>query len=294
MHRVFVSVNDQLITGLQQERVTFLSRVSCNSEWRYPLHVHVGQVEVIYMLKGVLNSSIGGTAYAFRQGDIVMIKPGIVHANVTDRENTADFFVLNFDQLVIEHFEQLFADNDFLSVNAGEHRSFLVSAMDELIRLLNNHDESYTPIVQSLLAAVIKLTKKLFATEPIQTYKVTQHAAAYNILYYITDHYNEPLTLNSLSKHFFMSQTHLSRLFASAFGVSPINFLIGYRIGKAQEIFGVNPEAPIATVALKTGFANVNHFTNTFIRRVGNTPSEYKAKYKAPLPPAPAENGSGG
>jgi AraC-like DNA-binding protein len=79
-------------------------------------------------------------------------------------------------------------------------------------------------------------------------------------------------------------QTGLEDLVAEAFlepmqqqAWKPHQFILRHRIEKAQYLLRAT-NAPLAYVALESGFAGQSHLTRTFKRRLGITPKAYRQK----------------
>src|SRR2546425_8839080 len=87
-----------------------------------------------------------------------------------------------------------------------------------------------------------------------------------------------------------MSPYHFARLFKRSTGVPPHRFLVRRRIDAARALLAAQT-APIAEIAQLVGFRTPSHFTTTFRRVTGMTPSAYRseagaANAKGNSPPA--------
>jgi AraC family transcriptional regulator len=72
-----------------------------------------------------------------------------------------------------------------------------------------------------------------------------------------------------------MSPYHFVRLFKRSSGGPPHRFLIRRRIDEARALLAART-VPIAEVARLVGFRTPSHFTTTFRRIAGMTPSAYR------------------
>jgi AraC-like DNA-binding protein len=72
-----------------------------------------------------------------------------------------------------------------------------------------------------------------------------------------------------------MSYFHFSRAFKRSMGLSPINYIIRERIERAKKLLA-ETEAPIAEIALRAGFSSQSHFTTSFRKLAGVTPSSFR------------------
>ena len=92
---------------------------------------------------------------------------------------------------------------------------------------------------------------------------------------YIDQNYTEDISLGSIAAEFFISTDHLSHIFKSRFGVSPINYLINRRIIKAQTLLA-NTSESVNTISGIVGYDNVSYFSTLFRKVVGMTPANFR------------------
>lgn len=98
------------------------------------------------------------------------------------------------------------------------------------------------------------------------------------VLSYINKEYAQNLTLESVSKQFFMNPSHLSRVFKKSVGLTFSDYLRRYRIQKAIELMKEN-DKNITEISMAVGFSSVNHFCKTFRALIHESPLKYKKQY---------------
>jgi two-component system response regulator YesN len=91
---------------------------------------------------------------------------------------------------------------------------------------------------------------------------------------YLNAHVNEALSLQSLCRHFGISQTYMSRLFRKYTGLSFINFLTSLRIEKAKDYL-LHKNILIKDAAAMAGFTDQFYFSRVFRSATGQSPSDY-------------------
>ena len=74
-----------------------------------------------------------------------------------------------------------------------------------------------------------------------------------------------------------LSAFHFCRIFRSATGTSPHQYLIERRIGAARRLLETT-DVPLAEIARRVGFRTQAHFTKVFRVGVGATPAVYRRK----------------
>lgn len=91
---------------------------------------------------------------------------------------------------------------------------------------------------------------------------------------YISRHYNEPLTNDSLAKLVGLSTTYFRRLFSLHMGVPPITYLHRLRIERAKEMLRCD-YGTISYIAEALGYASIYDFSRDFKKHTGTSPSKY-------------------
>lgn len=100
------------------------------------------------------------------------------------------------------------------------------------------------------------------------------------VVNYIEQNLPRELRLAEVSAVIHMSPYHFAHLFKERTGVSPYRFVLQQRVEEARTLLAV-PTLPIAVVARSVGFRTPSHFSTTFRRITGFTPSGYRRKGEA-------------
>ena len=103
--------------------------------------------------------------------------------------------------------------------------------------------------------------------------KSTQSNEIREILCYINEHYNEPLTIELLATKTHLSKSWFMRKFHDTVGVGAIEYINKLRIQKVCEL--LLDGSKIADAAFECGFQNLSNFNRLFKTMVGCTPREY-------------------
>lgn len=92
---------------------------------------------------------------------------------------------------------------------------------------------------------------------------------------YLSDRYAEAPSLNEVAEAVETSPFHFHRLFVRHVGRSPKHYLLRMQLMIAKWLLRAT-RTPIGEIAKATGFASHGHFTATFHRMVGQSPSQYR------------------
>lgn len=101
---------------------------------------------------------------------------------------------------------------------------------------------------------------------------------------YLTDHYAESPGLKEIAAVVESSPFHFHRLFSRVVGVSPKHFLLRTQLQMAKWRLRTG-SIPVGDVATAAGFASHGHFTATFHRVVGESPTDYRDRHMQTTPP---------
>lgn len=92
---------------------------------------------------------------------------------------------------------------------------------------------------------------------------------------YLEAHTEAPVTLEILAGLANLSVFHFARLFKHTTGVSPYQYVLNWKIKRAQQLLrGGN--APVAAISDTLGFASPASFSTAFKRAVGRSPQEFQ------------------
>ncbi|MFD7617463.1 GlxA family transcriptional regulator [Streptomyces sp. NPDC059802] len=100
-------------------------------------------------------------------------------------------------------------------------------------------------------------------------------------------HLDEPLTLTDLARNAGVSVRTLSRRFHAETGLSPLQWLLHQRIERARELLETTT-LPMDRVARESGLGTADSMRQHIQRRLGLTPSAYRASFSRLAAPAGA------
>ncbi len=102
----------------------------------------------------------------------------------------------------------------------------------------------------------------------------SEHTVVRRARDYLAAHFAHNPTLAELALAAGMSPFHLLRVFTTATGQSPHEFLIQKRVDTVKKM--LQSTLPLARIAADCGFADQSHMTRLFRRQLGITPGKYR------------------
>lgn len=106
----------------------------------------------------------------------------------------------------------------------------------------------------------------------------TKRLSVREVRSYISGHYGEKLSLDSLSRQFFINKYYLAKIFKEQYGCTVNACIAQIRIGKAKELLRFTDRS-VEDVGYACGFTDPNYFARCFRKVEGVSPSEYRHRW---------------
>ncbi|OMF38650.1 hypothetical protein BK133_00110 [Paenibacillus sp. FSL H8-0548] len=244
--------------------------------------------ELYYMLSGERIYFIRDRSYTIEKGDLVFIHKHELHKTMQSGDASHERFVIHFDDAMIHRMAGGHADLLLSPFNQQSHILRLPRqeqlAVDQFMRRLLTEIaqqptgfELYPPyaVTEILLIAA----RYIQQNEPAPLHHATpMHAKISEIIHHINGHFAEPLRLNGLAEHFFISPYYLSRMFKEITGFTFSDYVILTRIKEAQRLLRES-SISITEIGAAVGFDNFSHFGKTFKKITRLSPRQYRKLY---------------
>ena len=92
---------------------------------------------------------------------------------------------------------------------------------------------------------------------------------------YIHSRFPFPIRIEQIAQYVGLDRTYLFKLFVKEEGISPQEYLIRYRLERAQFFLSL-PDLPVAQIAASCGFGDAPSFCKHFKARFGCTPTAFR------------------
>lgn len=172
------------------------------------------------------------------------------------------------------NFDANLTSKEILSFKVNNSLSIISFYKSIIQNNFNNSDFSDMQNIKTLYEFILYLIKG----ETNSYLTKTQINILNPVVEYINDNYNLPdISLNSLGEISGVSTVYFRKLFKKHFGLSPIDYLQTLRINKAKEILKSDYDS-VESVALSVGYNSLYHFSKTFKKLVGVSPSVFAKK----------------
>ncbi|MNV45858.1 Multiple antibiotic resistance protein MarA [compost metagenome] len=95
---------------------------------------------------------------------------------------------------------------------------------------------------------------------------------------WILAHLDEPLALSDMAERAAMSERNFRRVFGREVGESPLSFVERARLEAARRLLE-DGDLPLKSIAGRIGFGSEQPMRKLFVKHLGITPHEYRARF---------------
>ncbi|MGO4370316.1 helix-turn-helix transcriptional regulator, partial [Paenibacillus sp. MCAF20] len=154
---------------------------------------------------------------------------------------------------------------------------FTREGVKEHTRFLEGYDQLYYDYGHSdvMIDYLVKHTLNHLSDELSSRLAGVTHNRIKEILTYIHHHFNQEISIQSLSEKFYLSPTYLSQLFKKEVGENFVEYLSHQRIQYACRLLA-ETDMTVSQIGEKCGFNDYFYFTRIFKRLNGMTPTQYR------------------
>ena len=245
-------------------------------EIREPLTFQHESYDFIYVVSGKLTIGLPEQEAQYFISDICLVSP-MKRATLIPEES-CNIFHLGIHPYFVEqclgNYGTLICDS---VLEPGNNYTALKEALINIgTRYLEGPSENHLNIL-SLMFQLMDHLKKDNYFKPVLYEKIPEkHGARINkIIDYIDHHYNEPITLTSLSEALYFTPQYLSKFFHKYLHQNFKTYLLEKRLFHAYRDVSYTDD-PITEIAIRNGFSDVTAFSKAFRASYKMTPSSFR------------------
>ncbi len=127
----------------------------------------------------------------------------------------------------------------------------------------------------SCMSGLYDMLSKLREKELAAYYSSSKYEVIAPAIKYLEENYaNTELSSEDMARVSGISCVYFRKIFSTVFGLSPMRYLQTVRMEKAKDMLA-GDYMPISDIAESVGFKSIYHFSKTFKKITGYTPTEY-------------------
>lgn len=252
-----------------------------------PWHWH-DEIEIVYMAEGRMKVKTSSGSFLLERGDLIAINSNILH--YASAVGTCRLRSLVFSPMLIagndnsvfakKYIRPLISCNSFSSLLIDAESVDAAVWFTTAFEALAHNARGFEFIVRENLSRICfylyeRFEQQLEKRTPIFN---QDNLRIKKMLAFIHRNFAENLSLADISSAADISERECLRCFQKTIQVSPIQYLIKYRIMQGAEKIVNDPAKNISEIAAYCGFDSPSNFTRLFRRFYNCTQREYRNK----------------
>ena len=257
-------------------------------------YVHWHQeFEFLVLTEGKVLFTIEDRKYVMNPGDIVFINSNYLHMAKNICGGVCSSYAIDFSYHVLnEDIHSIFSKKfirpilndkyvfpEFMPVSEDEGKCWqkdIRNYLHEIGECPEHELEPFELMIRSRILAIWDILDK----NCVRAQKDNDIESRYSerlepVISYIKENYAYEITLGELAAILPMSEGQFSRVFKQTMKLSPIQYLMRYRILQSCKLLQ-DTEKKIGEIANLSGFNNISYFNRVFLNTIGCTPKEYR------------------
>lgn len=241
--------------------------------------------EIHILLDSRATHVIEGNMYALQQYDIVLLRPQLLHKTQYPVGPPHKRLIINFAMPKnIPGLESAYKEM-FLSFGeevpiyrlGSDPRRAVFEPLNAIFTLSHGTSPLNPVLIHSLFQQFLcalyqQRGRNSYVQEEIGNSLVQK---IYSITAYIHSHYNRELSLDYISREFYISSYYLSHQFKAITGLTLTDYIQMTRVRNAQQML-IYSKLKITVIAEQCGFNSFSQFNRVFNRLSGMSPSQFR------------------
>lgn len=256
------------------------------------IHWHQ-EFEFLVLTEGKVLFTIEDREYLMSPGDIVFINSNYLHMAKSVCDGVCSFYAVDFSyQVLNEDIHSIFSKKyirpvlndkfifpEFMPLcddNEKEWQKDIRKYLHEIDECPEHELEPFELMIRSRIFAIWDIMTKNGTRAHKDDYIENRYSERLEpVIKYIKENYAYEISLAELAGILPMSEGQFSRVFKQTMKMSPIQYLMRYRILQSCKLLQ-DTDKKIGEIANLSGFNNISYFNRVFLNTIGCTPKEYR------------------
>lgn len=259
--------------------------VTCQVTW----HWHE-EMELILIYQGEARITIGLDNYVLKAGEGIFINSNVLHSGQGTSSDHCILYSFVFHPSLLtgsmntifmeKYIQPLISCTELPSCTLKPGITWqrqVLESIERAYEITRTEAYGYEFMVRNLLTdacmQIMENNRQLLSDQVTEGKPETNRIKV--MLNYIHQHYPETLELKHIADSVNVSSRECLRSFHDFLGISPMQYLIKYRISTAVQLLA-DTDYSITEICIRCGFPSPSYFSKMFRRHIGTTPSEYR------------------
>ncbi len=236
-------------------------------------HFH-SDLEIIYVLKGVIRLHLGQSSHEVKQGELCLINPYEIHS-ITDLSIDQNILlIIQLTPSAITLKQNLLSKLQFHNVIIDHLKIELRNLMFKMY-LESFNEQIYSDyLLNAYILEFVASLLKAIPYEILESTRLSSRTDAYKrlkyVINYVESRFNEKITLAQLALELHISKYHLSHFIKQHMGISFQDYLNSVRLTHAIHLL-FSTDMSILDITLASGFSDPKYLNALIRNRYGYT-----------------------
>jgi AraC-like DNA-binding protein/mannose-6-phosphate isomerase-like protein (cupin superfamily) len=250
-------------------------------------HVH-DCFEIGYCFEGTGIFTVEDKILPYQAGDAVIINNREVHQAVSSlgKVSVWSFTHLNPVSLLAGHISSdeltlktdMFCGSDFINIIKDETHPGICNVIQDIIQEMRQHQPGFKAVVRSLVFIMLtrlQRSKKKSSPVTVGPIKRENLARISPAIRHIINKFSTNLNIAELATNCYLSEPHFRKIFKSATGLPPSQYITKFRMNAATVILK-NSKRKIIQISTDCGYTTLSSFNRSFKTTFNLSPREYR------------------
>lgn len=218
-----------------------------------------------------------GVTYTLKRGDCAFIDCMHPYAHAPSPTDLWSLQWIHFFGSTMPYIYTKYTDRGGRPVFTPSDQSSFSEIMSDMLSIAGSDDYIRDMKLNEKIASLLTLIMSE-SWHPDNSRIGTKRQSLQAIKTYLDDHYTEKISLDFLSKHFFINKYYLTRVFREQYGITILSYLDHVRVSHAKHLLRFS-ELTLENIGRTVGIDEPGYFSRLFKKVEGITPGEYRKKW---------------
>lgn len=253
-------------------------------------HFH-NEYEIFFLIQGERNFFFNNRAYIAKSGNLILVDSNSIHMtrSIHDSEEGHDRIILYIDRNKMEQLDKkfpglnlirFFKDNYGIYDLTPEQQQQFLTMYERLQKEFDRQSRHFAEAIEiEIIRYFIQFMRESHVETPVYekiiSNKTNKGNTIYVIVDYISEHFEEEITLDKLAQQFFLSKYYLSRTYKEVTGLGINEHINILRTKKAKRLLE-ETNLTISQIAHEVGYGSVTYFEKVFKIYMTMSPLKYR------------------
>ncbi|MBU5351461.1 helix-turn-helix domain-containing protein [Paenibacillus silvae] len=253
--------------------ITGQNRLTVNEliDWSH----HSRDYTIVQCIGGTGRIAAKNREFSIRKGTTLIMFPEVTY-HYNNPSSKLRFDCLSFNGYIVPRFLH--------SLQIGELRAFKLDGMlgillrEITIALKSRHRDQIWHGSALLYMLLVRLT--IDGERYSEVERNEARLRLEELVAFIKQNYQQDLSLSILADQMKVTEQHLNRIFKKEFHMTPLEYLVRYRLLKAKEMLVQQKDITAHDIARAVGFNSASYFGSVFKKYEGISPIELRKQFQ--------------